>query len=162
MYIIHRNPIRESYNTLLYSYDDFLESKFDGTQKSLSSLAQIYLSGKVDNEVHTFKEMTKQPDRNKFETEIHKEVKSIFDNDIWTRVSRTLMLRFYGQQLKSGKDIKRKQLHTLWTFKKKRHLDGSLDTYKARLCVHGGQEQHGINFWNTFAPVVSWMSVRTL
>ena len=28
--------------------------------------------------------------------------------------------------------------------------------------MHGGQEQHGINFWDTFAPVVSWMSVRTL
>ena len=28
--------------------------------------------------------------------------------------------------------------------------------------MHGVQEQHGIYSWDTFAPVVSWMSVRTL
>ena len=32
----------ESYNTLLYTYDDFLELNFDGTQNSLSPLVQIY------------------------------------------------------------------------------------------------------------------------
>ena len=60
------------------------------------------------------------------------------------------------------KDIKRKQLLMIWSFKRKRHPDGSLSKYKVRLCVHGGKKQHGIHFWDTFAPVVSWMSVRTL
>ena len=50
----------------------------------------------------------------------------------------------------------------IWSFKRKRHPDGSLSKYKARVCVHGGQEQHGIHFWNTFTPVVSCMSDRTL
>ena len=86
----------------------------------------------------------------------------MFDNDIWMKVTRTSMLRFYEQQLKSGKDIKRKQLLMIWAFKRKRHPDGSLDKYKARLCVHGNQEQHEKHLWDTFAPVVSWMSVRTL
>ena len=93
---------------------------------------------------------------------MYKGVQSMFDNDIWTKVTRTSILRHYDQELKSGKDIKRKQLLMIWTFKRKRHPDGSLSKYKARLCVHGGQEQHGIHFWDTFAPVVSWMSVRTL
>ena len=50
----------------------------------------------------------------------------------------------------------------IWSFKRKRHPDGSLDKYKARLCVHGGQEQHGIHFWGKFTPVVSRISARTL
>ena len=86
----------------------------------------------------------------------------MFDNDTWTKVTRASMLRFYEKELKAGKDIKRKQLIMIWTFKRKRHPDGTLDKYKARLCVHGGQEQHGIHFWDTFAPVVFCMSVRTL
>ena len=152
----------ESYNTLIHSYNNFLELNFDGTQNSISPLAQIYLSGKVDNEVYNFNEMLKQPDRVQFEAAMYKEVKSMFDNDIWTKVTRTSMLRFYEKELKAGKDITRKQLVMIWTLKRKRHPDGTLDKYKARLCVHGGQEQHGIHFWDTFAPVVSWMSVRTL
>ena len=50
----------------------------------------------------------------------------------------------------------------IWSFKRKRHPDGSLDKHKARLCCHGGQQQHGINYWDTYGSVVSWSSVRIL
>ena len=102
------NTIHERYNELLDNYDDFLDSNFDGIQKSLSPLAQIYLSGKVDNDVYTYTEMMKQPDRYKFKTAMYKEMKLMFDNDIWKKVTRTSMLRFYGQQLNLGKDIKQR------------------------------------------------------
>ena len=46
------------------------------------------------------------------------------------------------------------------SFKRKRHPDGTLDKYKARLCCHGGQQQGGLNYWDTYAPVLSWSSVR--
>lgn len=91
-----------------------------------------------------------------------KEVKSLFENNIWENVTRTVMLWCYEKGLKAEKYIKRKQLTMIRTFKRKRHPDGSLDRYKARLCVHGDQEQQGIHFWDTSTPVVSWMSVHTL
>ena len=34
--------------------------------------------------------------------------------------------------------------------------------HKARLCAHGGMQQWGIDFWETYAPVVNWISVRLL
>ena len=34
--------------------------------------------------------------------------------------------------------------------------------YKARLCAHGGIQRWGVNYWETYAPVVNWISVRTL
>ena len=46
------------------------------------------------------------------------------------------------------------------SFKRKRHPDGTLDKYKARLCCHIGQQQGGLNYWDTYAPVLSWSSVR--
>ena len=32
--------------------------------------------------------------------------------------------------------------------------------WKARLCAHGGQQELGVNYWETYAPVVSWSTVR--
>ena len=45
-------------------------------------------------------------------------------------------------------------------FKKKQYPDGTLKKHKARLCTHEGQQQWGINYWETYAPVVNWVSVR--
>ena len=50
----------------------------------------------------------------------------------------------------------------IWSFMRKRHPDGSLDKYQARLWCHGGHQQWGVNYWDTCAPVVSWSSVRIL
>ena len=30
------------------------------------------------------------------------------------------------------------------------------------MCAHGGQQQWGINYWETYAPVVNWVRVRFL
>eukprot|EP00957_Ditylum_brightwellii_P122357 9331467-Ditylum_brightwellii.AAC.1 len=42
------------------------------------------------------------------------------------------------------------------------HADGSLAKYKARLCCHGGQQQWGVNFYETYTPVVSWAAVKAM
>ena len=39
---------------------------------------------------------------------------------------------------------------------------GELLKYKARLCAHGGQQQWSVNYWETYAPVANWASVRLL
>ena len=48
----------------------------------------------------------------------------------------------------------------IWSFKRKRYPDGTLNKHKARLCAHGGQQQWSINYWDTYAPAVNWVSVR--
>ena len=32
--------------------------------------------------------------------------------------------------------------------------------WKARLNVHGGQQEHGVHYWDTYTPVVTWQTVR--
>jgi hypothetical protein len=34
--------------------------------------------------------------------------------------------------------------------------------HKARLCAHGGMQTWGTKYWETYAPVVNWASVRLL
>jgi len=55
-----------------------------------------------------------------------------------------------------------KTIMAIWSFKRKRFLDGSLNKHKARLYAHGGQHTWGQDYWDTYAPVVTWASVRML
>ena len=61
-----------------------------------------------------------------------------------------------------NKDGKLKNILSIWHFKRKRFQNGTLMKHKARLCAHGGMQQCGVNYWETHAPVVSWISVRSL
>lgn len=53
-------------------------------------------------------------------------------------------------------------LCSVWALKVKRYPDGSVKKFKARFCVRGFEQRHGVDFWDTYAPVVSWTTVRLL
>ena len=42
------------------------------------------------------------------------------------------------------------------------HSDSSLDHYKARLVVHGNNQEYGVNYEETFAPMAKMTTVRTI
>ena len=49
-----------------------------------------------------------------------------------------------------------------WIYKIKTKSDGSIEWYKARLVVRIFTQEYGIDYEETFAPVVKMTSVRTL
>ncbi len=51
-----------------------------------------------------------------------------------------------------------KTIRAIWSFKRKRFPDGQ----QAQLCAHGGMQQWGENYWETYSPVVNMLSVRLL
>jgi hypothetical protein len=55
-----------------------------------------------------------------------------------------------------------KPIQAIWSFKCKQRPDGTLVKHKARLCAHGGMEQWGTNYWETYAPVVYMVTVRLI
>ena len=158
--------ISSCYRSTTVAYNDFLDWNFDGTPNSNNPIAQIFsaISTKPasDNETYTMKEMLQQPDREHFEAAMKKEVQAMFDNKIWEIVPRHQMNSYFDILSRTVPTLKRKQIMTIWSFKRKRHPDGSLSKYKARLCCHGGQQQWGVNYWETYAPVISWMAVRSM
>ena len=53
-------------------------------------------------------------------------------------------------------------LQSTCAFKRKQYPDVSLRKYKARFYVHGDHQIEGIYVFDTYAPVVSWITVRLL
>jgi len=53
-------------------------------------------------------------------------------------------------------------LNAIWSYRQKRSPAGLLLKHKARICTDGSQQQYGVDSWDTYAPVVSWSTVRLL
>ena len=48
-----------------------------------------------------------------------------------------------------------KLLDLIWAMQSKRLIGtGEVSKYKARLNAHEGQKEYGVNYWETFSPVV--------
>lgn len=74
------------------------------------------------------------------------ETVSLRKNDTWTLVPWT------GQRL----------VDCRWTYKIKYNAAGNVDRYKARLVAHRFTQTHGIDFGDTFSPIIRIESVRML
>ena len=44
----------------------------------------------------------------------------------------------------------------------KRFPDGLIKKFKARFCARGGMQLKGIDFFETYAPVVQWTTIRLM
>jgi len=75
------------------------------------------------------------------------ELQALIDNGTWRLVPRPP-----GANVVTGK----------WIFKHKYHSDGSLARHKARWVVRGFSQQHGIDYDETFSPVVKPGTIRTV
>ena len=103
-----------------------------------------------DNETYTFKEMLQQEDRVEFIKAMMKEIRDHEQRGHWHLYERCNIPKGH------------KTILAIWSFKRKRFPDGSINKYKSRLCAHGGMQQWGVDYWETYAPVVNWLSVRLL
>ncbi|RWS05910.1 gag-pol polyprotein-like protein, partial [Dinothrombium tinctorium] len=101
----------------------------------------------ADDEPSTFKEALLSPEANKWKEAIEEELKSLKANNTWIDVTRP-------------KD--RKVISNKWVFKRKIKPDGSIERYKARLVVKGFNQQLGVDYTETFSPVVRFTSVRVI
>ena len=49
---------------------------------------------------------------------------------------------------------------SVWAFRRKQFPDGAIRKLKARICVQGFEQKEDIDYFETFAPVVQWITVH--
>ena len=53
-------------------------------------------------------------------------------------------------------------IRSTWAFKCKRYPDGLIKKFKARFCARGDMQLEGVDFFETYAPVVQWTTIRLM
>jgi hypothetical protein len=103
------------------------------------------MADKDDNP--TFKEAMAGPDASGFITAMEVEILTLIELDVFEIVDRTNTM---------------KVLSGVWTLKRKRYSNGSIRKLKARYCTRGFEQVEGVDNFETFTPVVMWLTVRLL
>jgi len=75
------------------------------------------------------------------------EYQALVDNDTWRLVPKPP-----GANIVTGK----------WIYKHKFHSDGTLARHKARWVVRGFTQRHGVDYGETFSPVVKPATIRVV
>ena len=88
------------------------------------------------------------PDREGFYEGMQQEIKELESKNTWTPILHSKM-----------QQCGLKALPSTWVFHRKRFPDGSIQKLKARLCVRGDKQVPGIDFTESYSPVVQWTSI---
>ncbi|GKU97061.1 hypothetical protein SLEP1_g10245 [Rubroshorea leprosula] len=105
------------------------------------------ISEECEKDPTTYKEAMLDIDKNKWIIAMQSEMDSMYSNEVWTLVDRPNGIKTIGCK---------------WVFKRKRGPDGKVETYKARLVAKGYNQKEGIDYEETFSPVVMLKSIRIL
>ncbi len=68
-------------------------------------------------------------------------------------------MEVFEVHMMSSKSPNIKLLSSIWSYRRKRSPIGAILKYKVRLCVDGSQQEHGHDYWETYAPVASWPTI---
>lgn len=85
--------------------------------------------------------------KSKWEEAMDREMESLHSNEVWELVEPPPDRKIVGSK---------------WIFRKKMDANGTVNRYKARLVAQGCSQRFGLDYEETFSPVVCFESVRSV
>jgi hypothetical protein len=142
----HTNQFDHYVNTLQKHNEDFDPGIND---MFLNNLDPTFYAMQMQNpDVLTHAQMKRQVDAKKFVEAQRPEIEGLMDINTFEFIPKINL------------PPRTRYLDLIWTYRRKRRPDGSLKKYKARLCVSGSRKIQGIDYTESFAPLVQWSTIR--
>jgi hypothetical protein len=133
-------------NTLQKHNEDFDPGINDMFLNNLDP--KFYAMQMQNPDVLTYAQMKRQVDANKFVEAQRPKIDGLMDINTFEFIPKINL------------PPRTRYLDLIWTYRRKRRPDGYLKKYKARLCVNGSRQIQGIDYTESFAPVVQWSTIR--
>jgi hypothetical protein len=134
-----------SYST----YYDVLHEEDFSIQDAMQDPIAFKASG--DPDTMYYHQAMAASDKDQFLEAIVKEVNAHIENNHWILVPKS--------EVPEGTKV----LDSIWAMKHKRDIKTQqVYKHKARLNIHGGQQEYGVHYTETYSPVVNWFSVQLI
>ncbi len=128
-------------------YESELDYHWDETE--LDHVHPVAYAASSDPDVMYFHEILREPDKHEFLKSMQKEIDGHNENKNWVLIPRS--------QVPSHIKV----LPSVWAMRRKRRLvDGTIYKWKARINVDGSKQTYGVDYWETYAPVAAWATIR--
>ena len=128
--------------------DLFHDSHLELQERMRNSIA---FHAKMMGDIMYLNQALQQSDTKEFIQAVVKEVNGHVDCNNWTLKKRS--------KVPDDAQI----VPSVWSMRRKRdHTTNQVKSHKARLNLHGGKQIYGMNYFETYASVVTWFAIRLM
>jgi hypothetical protein len=125
-----------------------ITSSYDPIEETVEDWSPLALAAKAnDADTPNWHEAMNGPNAEGYWEACEKELATLEDMNVWDVVNKESWMNV---------------LPGTWAFKQKRFPSGEIRKLKARFCARGDRQIEHVDYFETFAPVVSWTTVRLL
>ena len=140
-------PERKRGPPVRFMIDEYVDTAADiDTNADLEVEHLAMMTCQID-EPTTLEEAMASDNASQWKAAVDAEYKSLMDNETWELVELP---------------PNRKAIGSKWVFKAKYGEDGSIEKFDARLVAKGFAQKYGVDYEETFSPVVNFSSIRTI
>jgi hypothetical protein len=135
------------------AFNETPEDLFHNDHLDLQECMQnpIAFHAEMMGDIMYYDQALQQPDAKQFANAIVKKINEHVDNKHWTLVKQ--------------KDVPKEAqiVPSVWAMQRKRDLTtNKVVKHKARLNLYGGKQVYGVNYFKTYAHVVTWFAIRRM
>jgi hypothetical protein len=138
-----------NYSTIKDTPEDLFHDQHLELQEQMHH--PIVFHAEMMGNIMYFQQALNQPDAEQFVHAVVKEVNGHVENNHWALVT--------CNTVPDDAQI----VPSVWSMQRKRDLTtNEVKSHKARLNLHGGKQVFGMNYFETYAPVVTWFAIRLM